>query len=302
MAGQVHAADSRQHASTATRQSVVESLDTHGYCIVEGFVKHTQLQALRGDLSNILRESPTGRNKFEGFRTQRLYALFAKSRQLDSLAVDPLVLGVVERVLGGPHVNISSDIAICIGAGETAQVLHRDDGKYPIPRPHQEVIVNTMWALDDFTLTNGASKQPAKPDTQAQSVGRDSHCVPMVAARRGAALVVPGSHLARTDGWASSESEGSRDTGIRTSDRELRGHSTVLSAAQAKLQAPGPASTAAPPPSPSSSETTGGGSQGQGESTAVAVTMPSGSVLFYRGSLVHGGGASIDSAARGTNQ
>ena len=45
-----------------------------------------------------------------------------------------------------------------IGPGEVAQVLHHDDGIYPLLRPHPEVVLNTMWALDDFTEANGATR------------------------------------------------------------------------------------------------------------------------------------------------
>ena len=35
------------------------------------------------------------------------------------------------------------------------QALHRDDAKYPLTRQHDEVVINTMWAVDDFTEANG---------------------------------------------------------------------------------------------------------------------------------------------------
>jgi hypothetical protein len=41
-----------------------------------------------------------GRNDFEGFETKRVYALFAKTRAFDDAATHPLVLGVLERLLG----------------------------------------------------------------------------------------------------------------------------------------------------------------------------------------------------------
>ena len=47
----------------------------------------------------------------------------------------------------GVNPVLSSVVGIEIGPGESSQPLHRDDGKYPIARPHQELIVNTMWAL-----------------------------------------------------------------------------------------------------------------------------------------------------------
>ena len=136
--------------------TVVAELDEKGYCIVEGMLSPAEVAAARDDLLRVLGETPTGRNDFEGFSTQRVYALFAKTRAFDKAALDPLLLGVLDRVLG--HYQFSAPVGIHIGPGEKAQVLHTDDGVYPIARPHQELIVNTMWALDDFTDANGATR------------------------------------------------------------------------------------------------------------------------------------------------
>jgi ectoine hydroxylase-related dioxygenase (phytanoyl-CoA dioxygenase family) len=100
---------------------------------------------------------PTGRNDFEGFSTQRIYAFFAKTRVFDEQAIDPLLLGVLDRVLG-PNAVLSAPVGINIGPGETAQNLHTDDGIYPVKRPHAQFVLNTMWALDDFTEENGATQ------------------------------------------------------------------------------------------------------------------------------------------------
>jgi ectoine hydroxylase-related dioxygenase (phytanoyl-CoA dioxygenase family) len=96
-----------------------------------------------------------GRNAFEGFATRRIYALFAKTRGFDELAIHPLLLGVLDRVLG--HYQLSGPVGIDIGPGESAQGLHRDDVVYPLSWPHPQVVLNTMWALDDFTEDNGAT-------------------------------------------------------------------------------------------------------------------------------------------------
>ena len=77
------------------------------------------------------------------------------------------------------------------------KVLHRDDGKYPVPRPHQELVVNMMLAVDDFTASNGAT------------------------------VVVPGSHLARTDGWAAAAA-GPTALDRWAAGRERKGHTAVL--------------------------------------------------------------------------
>lgn len=182
----------------ATVDAVVAALDREGCVVVERFIDAAKVAALRDELAPHRERTPEGRNDFEGFATRRVYALFAKVRGFDELATDPLLLGVLDEVLG--HYQLSGPVGIDIGPGESAQGLHRDDIVYPIPWPHQQVVLNTMWALDDFTEDNGAT------------------------------LIVPGSH--------------------RTAPSEL----------------------------PHLSE-------------AVTATMPAGSVMFYSGTVWHGGGA-----------
>jgi ectoine hydroxylase-related dioxygenase (phytanoyl-CoA dioxygenase family) len=130
-------------------------------------------------LAEVLAATPEGRNDFEGFKTQRVYALFAKTRAFDGPATHPLLLGVLDRVLG--HYQLSAPTGIQIGPGEKAQILHRDDSIYPLPPDHRNVVVNTMWALDDFTEANGATRlvpgshrwtdrQPGPDDEVVQAV------------------------------------------------------------------------------------------------------------------------------------
>jgi ectoine hydroxylase-related dioxygenase (phytanoyl-CoA dioxygenase family) len=143
-------------ASEATVDGVVAALEEDGYCAVEGLLPPDELTATRASLAEVLAATPEGRNDFEGFRTQRVYALFAKTRAFDGPATHPLLLGVLDRVLG--HYQLSAPTGIQIGPGEKAQILHRDDSIYPLPRDLPDVVVNTMWALDDFTEANGATR------------------------------------------------------------------------------------------------------------------------------------------------
>jgi ectoine hydroxylase-related dioxygenase (phytanoyl-CoA dioxygenase family) len=165
--------------ATADVDEVVSILDENGFAIIEGILTREEAAATRAELTRILAETPEGRNDFEGFKTRRIYALFAKTRAFDGPATHPLILGVLDRVLG--HYQLSAPVGIEIHPGETAQVLHTDDGIYPVPRPHAEIVVNTMWALDDFTLENGAThvvpgshkwtnKRPAADEPTARAV------------------------------------------------------------------------------------------------------------------------------------
>src|SRR5436305_11224948 len=136
---------------------VLADLDRDGYAVVESLLSPDEAASVRAGLRDVLDRTPTGRNDFEGYRTRRIYALFAKTRAFDALAVHPLLLAVLDAVLGASY-QLSAPTGIEIGPGEKAQVLHTDDGIYPLPRPHQDVVLNTMWALDDFTVDNGATR------------------------------------------------------------------------------------------------------------------------------------------------
>ena len=141
----------------ATADDVAAALKSNGYAIVEHLLSPAEAAEKRAVLTRILAETPEGRNDFEGFKTRRIYALFAKTRAFDEPATHPLVLGVLDRILG-PSYQLSAPVGIEIHPGETAQVLHTDDGIYPIARPHQELVLNVMWPLDDFTEENGATR------------------------------------------------------------------------------------------------------------------------------------------------
>jgi ectoine hydroxylase-related dioxygenase (phytanoyl-CoA dioxygenase family) len=154
--------------ATSASQDVARRLIDDGYVIITGMMDADGVQAARADLDRVLRSTRTGRNSFEGFDTQRIYALFAKTRTFDAAATGPLLLGVLDQVLG--HYQLSAPVGIRIGPGEKAQVLHRDDSIYPLTEPHPPVVVNTMWPLDEFTLENGATR--LIPGSHAWEPGR----------------------------------------------------------------------------------------------------------------------------------
>jgi ectoine hydroxylase-related dioxygenase (phytanoyl-CoA dioxygenase family) len=141
----------------ASAEEVAASLDEHGYALVEGLLPPIDVAARLDALTDLFAATPSGRNFFEGFKTQRIYAVYAKTRAFDDLAVHPVLLAALDHALG-PHYQFSAPVALRIGPGEKAQVLHRDEDVYPIRRPHDPVVVNSMWALCDFTEDNGATQ------------------------------------------------------------------------------------------------------------------------------------------------
>lgn len=135
--------------------SLVERLQEDGYAIVPGRIPAGRLPAIRESVSRIVGLSDLGSNSFLGFRTRRAYSLLAKTRVLDEVALDSLILGAANQILG--HLQLGASVAIELEPGEVDQSLHTDQGLYPLP-PSDPVIVNTMWAIDRFTSHNGATR------------------------------------------------------------------------------------------------------------------------------------------------
>ena len=105
-----------------------------GYAVVPDVLTADEIQTVRDALAPHLERGPRGRNPFEGYETQRVYCLVAKSRGFDRLILDPLILEVTERALG-PNFLLTATLAIDLHPGESAQDFHWDDIFYKIPRP-----------------------------------------------------------------------------------------------------------------------------------------------------------------------
>ncbi len=135
----------------------LRELQDNGFVILEGVLGPERQDALRTELDPHFERWLFGRNPFEGHLTQRVYGLLAKSRLFDPLVEHPAVLAACEATLG-PGFLLSVAHAILIHPGEAAQSLHHDDSFYPLPRPRQALGISTIWALDDFTETNGSTR------------------------------------------------------------------------------------------------------------------------------------------------
>lgn len=100
------------------------------------------------------------KNDFNGYRTLRLGGILGLSRASADLIAHPRVMEVADAVLKRHCSNyrIGSTTAIEVHPGEDAQVLHRDDSFYPMRLPDVEFQISAMWALDDFTAENGATR------------------------------------------------------------------------------------------------------------------------------------------------
>src|SRR5580692_4640648 len=137
--------------------SPLEQLQSEGYVVLHEVAETDLVHRFQEELAPFLAAAPFGRNDFEGFRSQRLYALLTKARATAELVAHPAVLELVDAVLDPPCL-LSANIAINVHPGETAQPLHPDDGYCGVPRPRRPFGVSAVWAIDEFTAENGATE------------------------------------------------------------------------------------------------------------------------------------------------
>ncbi len=180
---------------TDTIEQHIEHLDCEGYTIIVDAFDTATAHSLRDDIVRLEHELQIkpGTNGFEGRRTTRVYNLLALGELYRQIPVHPVVLPLMQRVLGEGCL-VSTLSSITIGPGEIAQPIHADDQVMPLPKPHPATVANSMWAITDFTEANGATRIIPRTHLADHSpvYGQhyDSMCAEM---RRGSILVWHGS-------------------------------------------------------------------------------------------------------------
>ncbi|MGH1371459.1 MAG: phytanoyl-CoA dioxygenase family protein [Cellvibrionaceae bacterium] len=177
-----------KYRSTAGSQTAVDpalldelttQLERDGFVIIRDLLSAQQLKIIKDEAERLLTPL-TGRNNFEGEKTQRLYSVIEKTLGCNPLVEHPIILGLLDRILQ-PNYLLSQLQMINILPGEAQQPIHYDDGFYPIARPRPAYGAATVWAISDFTENNGATvtipgshkwgdKTPSDTDTQIPAI------------------------------------------------------------------------------------------------------------------------------------
>jgi ectoine hydroxylase-related dioxygenase (phytanoyl-CoA dioxygenase family) len=200
------------HFSPTTDPAVIaEHIRQHGYAIVDDLADANLLEQLEAESQAYIDASAYGRDEYDGQLTRRTGALIARSPAARELVMNPVALGTVKELLRhATAIQLHTTQIISISPGETQQKLHRDQMAFdffPFP-PDYHVQCNTLWALTDFTIENGATH--LSPDTSTID-DEDAAMVNPVQAemRRGACLFYDGKIL--------------HGGGANTSDEDRRG-------------------------------------------------------------------------------
>ncbi len=146
----------------ASADEIAAALLAHGVVIVERLVGEALCDRVAAELSPWIDATPRGADDFSGRNTRRTGALLTRVPASIKLIAHPLVLDVVERSLWPKKTTFQLHLSqsIAIGPQSPAQHLHRDHwcfDFFPFPRD-VDVEVSTIWALNDFSEVNGATR------------------------------------------------------------------------------------------------------------------------------------------------
>ena len=152
----------RRFSADVSAEEVSVALIAHGVVIVERLADADLCDRMITELQPWLAETPTGGDDFAGRNTRRTGALLTRCPSSVAMVAHPLILDVVDRTLWAKKTTFQLHLtqSIAIGPDSPPQMLHRDHwcfDFFPFPLD-VDVEVSSIWALDDFTDVNGATR------------------------------------------------------------------------------------------------------------------------------------------------
>ena len=142
------------------RQKMLSSLKKDGAIIVKDVVDEDFIKSLREETDPYMELSRTGQDKFSGQYTTRTGGSVSRSSKCRKLIQNKLVLDMCDGLLlehcGRYQLHLTQIIRV--KPKETKQLIHKDKWAWGNDLNHLEPQLNTIWALDEFTKLNGATR------------------------------------------------------------------------------------------------------------------------------------------------
>ncbi|EEP81378.1 conserved hypothetical protein [Uncinocarpus reesii 1704] len=162
----------RVPAFSTPPEEVTRLVKQEGGVVLEGFLTKEQVARMNAEIDGPLEKISAGSThsaehirKFHGAQTKRMTNVVNHSRVFREEVLDHdyihSMLAQVFHIESGTYWMASHQV-IEIGPGNTAQVLHRDQGQYQLPNrlgpDGPECVINFLIALTDCTEQNGATR------------------------------------------------------------------------------------------------------------------------------------------------
>ena len=189
---------------------IMAVLDRDGALILDDVVAPDAVDALVAELRPYVEATKPGQDGFTGFRTTRTGALVARAPLCRPLVTNPRIREICDAFLlpNCDRYQLHLGQVIRIMPGQEAQAIHRDRWAWGTHLKGVEPQLNTIWALTDFTVENGATQVvPASldwPDNRQPTEAEITHAK----MKRGSVLVYTGTvfhgggaNVSNTDRW-----------------------------------------------------------------------------------------------------
>ena len=144
-------------------EKVVDEIEVRGYSIVEDIVPANLQERLIERIEEIMEQEIDVRQRerardFKGSATHSIRNLLNRGSVFQEGAVLAPINQIAEKLLG-PGCLIFASAVVKVEPGEVPQRLHTDDILIQLPRPLPvPLIMNSIWALSDFSANNGATR------------------------------------------------------------------------------------------------------------------------------------------------
>ncbi|MCB1692596.1 MAG: phytanoyl-CoA dioxygenase family protein [Pseudomonadales bacterium] len=157
-------------------EEMAAALDDAGCAIITGAMSEETRGRIKAELQPFMEKAAIQQDDPEAFYpglTRRVTALVARSHGVRELVMHPTSIDLTEHHLGPncEQFQLHATAALEVGPGARTQVLHREEDPFnffELPRPN--LVVATMWAVNDFTMANGATC--VVPGSHRWSAGR----------------------------------------------------------------------------------------------------------------------------------
>jgi ectoine hydroxylase-related dioxygenase (phytanoyl-CoA dioxygenase family) len=146
--------------SNASPQELLAAIHRDGAIVIDTLIDAETVANLRAETDPYMDASGDGQDAFSGFSTTRTGGLVSRSTRVCDLIQYPQILQLCDGYLLENCERYQLHLAqiIRLRPGQGSQQIHRDRWAWGAHLAHVEPQLNTIWALTDFSIENGATR------------------------------------------------------------------------------------------------------------------------------------------------
>ncbi len=182
-------------AAAATQDDIATIMARDGAMILTGLMDDALFARVDAETQPLMDLSAKGNDAFTGHNTTRTGALVARSPACREAVMNATVLEAANAFLLPycDRIQLHLTQLIRLLPGQGRQPLHRDRLAWGGYLPDIEPQFNTIWALTDFTVENGATQVVPGSHTWDEAREAEPHEVCQAVMPRGSVLLYTGS-------------------------------------------------------------------------------------------------------------